>query len=67
MNDPRESMEGPPPLGGSPGRYSMFRNGWQAPRPSDPARSTSEPCFSGRSSGFNCGLKFWHFPRTRLM
>jgi hypothetical protein len=24
MNDPRESMEGPPPLGGSPGRYSMF-------------------------------------------
>ena len=27
MNDPRESMEGAPPLGGSSGRYSMFRNG----------------------------------------
>jgi hypothetical protein len=28
MNDPRESMEGASLLGSSPGRYSMFRNGW---------------------------------------
>jgi hypothetical protein len=33
MNDPRESMEGAPPLGGSPGRYSMFRNGCRPARP----------------------------------
>ena len=28
MNDPSESMEGASLLGSSPGRYSMFRNGW---------------------------------------